>query len=205
MAFGKEIKRLRTKQKGVSAKLMAEAMGVDIYRYSSWEKGDFNPRSDDIKLIEKYFGMPISEVEKLDKLPKVPTKKDVDELQAAHEKKVAAEMGTSEPTTAVSDNYTSLLKEFLDREKLHNDRMAEAMRTVFTLSHDIAANLDVARSAQQTFGIMSLAHQEEQLRALGILTKKGDEHLNTARNNGYAELESEKQRGKIDTVDTISK
>jgi transcriptional regulator with XRE-family HTH domain len=76
MAFGSEIKRLRNIH-NVSAQLLADAIGIDSERLRSWEKQDLNPRSDDQRAIEKYFGMPLQQLVSLDRLPKVPTKEEL--------------------------------------------------------------------------------------------------------------------------------
>lgn len=75
MAFGTEIKRLRNVHH-VSAQVLANAIGIDSERLRSWEKQDLNPRSDDKMAIEHYFGMPLEQLVKLDKLPKVPTQSE---------------------------------------------------------------------------------------------------------------------------------
>lgn len=67
MAFGTTIKELRTKRK-VSVQKIADAIGVDADRWRKWEEKDLNPRDEDTKKIEAFFGMPLSQIEKLTNL-----------------------------------------------------------------------------------------------------------------------------------------
>lgn len=67
MAFGKEIKRLREKA-NLSAQKLADAIGIDADRLRKWEQKDMDPRDEDTKKIEAYFGMGITEVMLLDAL-----------------------------------------------------------------------------------------------------------------------------------------
>ena len=69
MAFGKEIKRIR-EASGITASSMVELIGIDsLVRYKAWEQKDNNPKFEDRKLIETFFGMDLDEVIKLNKIP----------------------------------------------------------------------------------------------------------------------------------------
>lgn len=69
MAFGKEIKRIR-ESSGITASAMVELIGIDsLVRYKAWEQKDNNPKFEDRKLIETFFGMDLDEVIKLNKIP----------------------------------------------------------------------------------------------------------------------------------------
>lgn len=64
MATGKEIKRLRG---SISALKAAELIGVDVERLRKWEARDADPKdSGDILKVEEYFGLPLSDLSKLD-------------------------------------------------------------------------------------------------------------------------------------------
>ena len=69
MAFGKEIKRIR-EASGITASAMVELIGIEsLVRYKAWEQKDNNPKFEDRKLIETFFGMELEEVMKLKKIP----------------------------------------------------------------------------------------------------------------------------------------
>lgn len=64
MAAGKEIKRLRG---NMSAQEAATLIGVDVDRLRKWEQRDVDPKdSGDILRVENFFGLPISDLPKLD-------------------------------------------------------------------------------------------------------------------------------------------
>lgn len=69
MAFGKEIKRLKEKER-ISAQKLAGILGVDEDRLRKWMEKDFNPRDEDARTIEERFGMSLDEICKLERLPK---------------------------------------------------------------------------------------------------------------------------------------
>lgn len=71
MAFGKDLIRLR-KASNLSVREFAENTNITADRIRKWEQRDLNPRSEDTKKIEAYYGMPISKLSSLDKFPKVP-------------------------------------------------------------------------------------------------------------------------------------
>jgi transcriptional regulator with XRE-family HTH domain len=68
MAFGKEIKRLRSKA-GWSAQKLADVLGVKAERLRKWEQFDSTPKENDKKIIEDKFGVPINSLHSLDVLP----------------------------------------------------------------------------------------------------------------------------------------
>lgn len=63
MGFGKEIKRLRS-DAGVSAKKLADLIGVDSERLRKWELYDFEPRAEDQYKIENFFGNNLEDIKK---------------------------------------------------------------------------------------------------------------------------------------------
>lgn len=69
MAFGREIKRLRNKQK-LSAEKLAKLLGVNAERLRKWEQNDSDPKDEDTKTIESKLGMSIDQVKNLKELPK---------------------------------------------------------------------------------------------------------------------------------------
>lgn len=70
MAFGAEIKRLRTKNK-ISAQSLSNMLGISAVRLRKWEERDTNPRYEEAKIIEEYFGIKIGDFKNLDSLPNV--------------------------------------------------------------------------------------------------------------------------------------
>ena len=68
MAFGKEIKRIKDRQKLTAARL-AEILGVSQDRLTKWMQKDLNPKEEDIVTMERKLGMSVEEIMKLDKLP----------------------------------------------------------------------------------------------------------------------------------------
>lgn len=68
MAFGKEILRLQTKAKWTASKL-AKAMGVNDAKLRKWQERDSTPKEEDIKIIERSFGLSLDEIMKLKELP----------------------------------------------------------------------------------------------------------------------------------------
>lgn len=71
MGFGKELKRLR-EDSGMSARQLAEKIGVDAERLRKWELKDLTPRYEDRSIIEAFFKMTLEEFEKLKKIPELP-------------------------------------------------------------------------------------------------------------------------------------
>lgn len=60
MATGKEIKRLRG---NLSAEKVAEFIGVNASRLRKWEERDSDPKdTDDVRKVEDYFGVSLSEL-----------------------------------------------------------------------------------------------------------------------------------------------
>jgi transcriptional regulator with XRE-family HTH domain len=68
MATGKEIKRLReSNEKKISVAKAASLIGIDSERLRKWEQRDADPNdSDDIEKVEKYFGVSLDDLKKLD-------------------------------------------------------------------------------------------------------------------------------------------
>ncbi len=50
--------------------MLTTLIGLDLGRYKSWEQKDTNPKYEDRVLIEAFFGMPLDEITKLDRIPK---------------------------------------------------------------------------------------------------------------------------------------
>ncbi len=67
MSVGSEIKRIRSINK-LSASLLAKAIGVSPDRLRKWESKDLHPNLEDAQKIERYFGVPLSELENIEKL-----------------------------------------------------------------------------------------------------------------------------------------
>jgi transcriptional regulator with XRE-family HTH domain len=78
MAFGKEIKRIR-EASGITAQSMVALIGIDnLQRYKNWEARDGNPKYEDRKLIEAFFGIELEDIIKLKKIPlKLLNKKEL--------------------------------------------------------------------------------------------------------------------------------
>lgn len=68
MGFGIEIKRLRN-DSNISAKKLADLIGIDSERLRKWESNDFEPRMEDKIKIEKFFGKSLEQIIKLKKIP----------------------------------------------------------------------------------------------------------------------------------------
>lgn len=74
MAFGFEIKRLRSKS-NISAQKLADLIGIDADRLRKWEEKDFDPRDEDTVKIEQFFGMSLRDIvnlESIKEFTKVP-------------------------------------------------------------------------------------------------------------------------------------
>ena len=70
MAFGKEIKRIKDKQKLTAARI-SEILGVSQDRLTKWMQKDLDPKEEDVITMEGKLGMSIEEIMKLEKLPTV--------------------------------------------------------------------------------------------------------------------------------------
>ena len=68
MAFGKHIKQLRDGT-GLSGRAFAEMIGISHDRLKQWEIKDLEPRFEDRKLIEAFFGEPMESIMKLKSIP----------------------------------------------------------------------------------------------------------------------------------------
>ena len=68
MGFGTEIKRLRNNAK-ISAKKLADLIGIDSERLRKWELNDQGPRHEDKLIIEKYFGNSLEAIMKWEEIP----------------------------------------------------------------------------------------------------------------------------------------
>lgn len=65
MNTGKQIRRLRLKAR-LSAEKAAKIIGVDADRLRKWESKNSEPRADDAKTIEDFFGVPLDQLENLE-------------------------------------------------------------------------------------------------------------------------------------------
>lgn len=81
MGVGAELKRIRIENNKISVLKLATRVGVDPERWRKWEAKDLNPRDEDSVLIEKFFGVPISDLHLIHKITissNVPGKKPND-------------------------------------------------------------------------------------------------------------------------------
>ena len=67
MAFGNTIKRLR-EDAHISVQKLSDLIGVNADRMRKWEQNDSIPRINDVSKIESFFGMDLSEIEKLESI-----------------------------------------------------------------------------------------------------------------------------------------
>lgn len=71
MAAGKDLKRIR-EASNLSAEAFGKMIGVSADRLRKWEQKDFAPRKDDSDKIEKFFGVSITDLHKIKRVPLVP-------------------------------------------------------------------------------------------------------------------------------------
>jgi transcriptional regulator with XRE-family HTH domain len=68
MAFGSDIKRLRTSS-GYTVRGLADAIGINADRLKQWEIKDLDPKIDDRQLIEIFFERKLLEIQALSEIP----------------------------------------------------------------------------------------------------------------------------------------
>lgn len=125
MAFGKEILRLR-KAVNISAEKLAKMIGIRADRLRKWEEKDNDPREEDTRRIEEFFGMEIQKVMELDSIRKFL------KVQKSNEEVVNEDGLGKKAKTEVNSGKSA--DNTLDEEKI--DVVLEALRSEIRLKYN---------------------------------------------------------------------
>jgi hypothetical protein len=181
MAFGFAIKKLREDAK-ISVGKLTGKIGVSAARWRKWEEKDFDPRDEDKRKIEEFFGKKLIEIEKMESIEEF--------LKVPHHGGVEDDMNESssaETLNAIARERIAIdrEREAVDRERkaLQDDKafLQELLRSSFALA---LVNLKTIRARQEAAG-------ETVLAALARLEGKPERSLVEAADTRMSQIEEE--------------